>query len=357
MKATILGSNGYGGMLLLRVLAEHPEIELVVASSRSQAGQPVREADPGVPAAALRSGRIFPTVLAPEDALSRDTDVVFSALPHGASAAVCEPILGTVPVIDLSADFRFEREDRYTAAYGTPWPQHEHQNDAVYGLTEWYRRAVTAAQIIANPGCYPTATLLPLLPLVEADLVTGPVVVNALSGITGAGRTPKVNTLYGERTENANAYAPGTLHRHQVEISERLGCAVARRAPSAAAAPGATGTDRYPLLFIPHLVPIKQGMAATTVVTVSDTGRAIETIRNRYVDEPFVELTGTRPPETREVRGTNRIRIGWREEADTLILMSVIDNLWKGASGQAVQNMNARFGFEETAGLTGFGDL
>ena len=356
MKATILGSNGYGGMLLLRILAKHPEIDLVVASSRSQAGQAVRDADPGVPDVALRNGRIHPTVLAPEDALSHDSDVVFSALPHGASAAICEPILGTIPLIDLSADFRFEREDHFTAAYGTPWPAAEHQNRAVYGLPEWYRYQLRDAQIIANPGCYPTATLLPLLPLVEGGLITGTVVVNALSGITGAGRTAKVNTLFGERTENANAYAPGTQHRHQAEISERLACTVGANT-STAGAPDAPEANIYPLLFTPHLVPIKQGMAVTTVVSVTDTERAVAAIRTRYTNEPFVELTGTRPPETREVRATNRIRIGWREEAGVLILMSVIDNLWKGASGQAVQNMNVRFGFDETAGLTGFGDL
>jgi N-acetyl-gamma-glutamyl-phosphate reductase len=193
---------------------------------------------------------------------------------------------------------------------------------------------------------------------VKGKLISGPIVVNALSGITGAGRTAKVNTLYGERTENANAYAPGTLHRHQAEIAERLGCAVsAGTSPAASSAPDAPATDAFSVLFTPHLVPVKQGMAATTVVPVSDTGSAVEAIRDRYANEPFVELTGTRPPETREVRGTNRIRIGWREERDTLILMSVIDNLWKGASGQAVQNMNTRFGFDETTGLAGFGDL
>ncbi len=349
MNAVVLGSNGYGGMLLLRLLAYHPAVERVIPAARSQAGMEIGDADPGLPHHLIASGKVQARVESPEEALSGTCDVVFSALPHGASAEVCGPILGRIPVIDLSADFRFSSEERFSGAYGSPRPEPDHQEGAVYGLVEWYRHALADAKIIANPGCYPTATLMPLLPLYEAGIpVSGPIVVNALSGITGAGRSPKVNTLYGERTENANAYNPGTLHRHYAEITEQLDLATARAGDR---------SRREAVYFNPHLVPMKQGMAVTTVVPTPDTAGAIAALTSRYRDEPFVELTGTRPPETREVRGTNLVRIGWREEKDAVILMSVLDNLWKGASGQAIQNMNVLFGLDETTGLLGFGDL
>lgn len=348
MKITVLGSNGYTGMLLLRILAHHPAVRSVVPASRSQAGLSLREADPGLSAALRDGGVVSPVVLSPEEALRDPGDVVFSALPHNASAQVCAPILGTCVVIDLSADFRFRDARRYERAYGVEQPEQHHQQASVYGLCEWNRREIESAMVIANPGCYPTATLLPLLPvcghsdgwpseeraLADADM---PVVVNAMSGISGAGKKESANLLFAERTENGGAYNPGRLHRHAAEISEQL--------------------NRDDVLFTPHLVPMKQGMAVTSVVTVADPDAAIERLQQRYAREPFVELTGGTPPEIRHVRGTNTIRIGWHREGRQLILMSVIDNLWKGASGQAVQNMNIRFGLEETAGLLREGDL
>ncbi len=347
MKATVLGSNGYGGMLLLRILAAHPDIDVVTPSARSQAGERTEDADPGLPLSYSRSGAVRSTVLAPEDAIQESADVVFSALPHGASAEVCEPLLGKVLVIDLSADFRFSDEARFRNAYGSARPAPAFQDAAIYGLVEWYRNSLSGAAIVANPGCYPTASLMPLLPLIHAGIVVdGPIVINAISGITGAGRTARVNTLYSERTENSNAYAPGTSHRHHAEISEQLALAAGN-------APGLPGD----IFFTPHLVPLKQGMVVTTVVPTGNPDGAVEALIDRYAEEAFVELTGTRPPETREVRGTNRIRIGWQKEARAVILMSVMDNLWKGASGQAVQNMNVLFGLEETAGLLREGDL
>ncbi len=337
MKATVLGANGYAGMLLIRILARHPHITRIVASSRSLAGVAVEEADPGLFVSSNDGGRFAPTVLNPEEALQDPGDVVFSALPHGASATVCAPILGSVPVVDLSADFRFDDPHRFRDAYGADAPLPEFQRSAVYGLSEWYRAQIADAKLIANPGCYPTATLLPLLPIARAGLIAGTVVVNALSGISGAGRTEKRNLLFAERSENANAYSVGTQHRHGAEIAEKLDLA--------------RGTEGHVIIFNPHLVPIKQGMAVTTVVPTDSPRPAIDALRSAWDDEPFVEFTGETPPESRHVRGTNRIRIGWREEKGCLILMSVIDNLWKGASGQAVQNMNIRFSLPETAGL------
>lgn len=341
MRATVLGASGYGGMLLLRILAHHPHVARVTAAARTTAGMAVDEADPGLPHFLVRSGSIDRTVLTPEAALSDPGDVVFSALPHGASAQVCAPVLGSVPVIDLSADFRFSDATRFETAYGTPPPAPEYQNRSVYGLCEWHRHHVREAAVVANPGCYPTASLLPVLPAAAAGLISGALVINAISGTSGGGRTPKQNLLFAERNENANAYGVGTQHRHRAEIVEQL---------AGAQAPG--GTDPV-VLFNPHLAPIKQGMAVTTVLPTPRPAAVVEALQEQYHGEPFVELIGEAAPETRHVRGSNRIRIGWRVEQEHVILLSVIDNLWKGASGQAVQNMNIRFGFPETAGLDG----
>lgn len=336
--AIVLGASGYTGMLLLRILAHHPHIDRVIASSRSGAGTSVIDTDPGLSAATIKTGKIDPIVRSPEDALALEAEVVFSALPHLASAEVCAPILGRTVLIDLSADFRFTDARRFEVAYGSEPPAPEFQDRAVYGLVEQARPSIRSAMIIANPGCYPTATLLPLLPIAEEGLIVpGSIVVNAMSGISGAGRKEKRNLLFAERTETVSAYNPGSLHRHSHEIRERIALANA-------------GTEEG-LLFTPHLVPIKQGMAVTTVLESSDPDAAIRALYDAYSDEPFVRLLGETPPETAHVRGTNEIRIGARREGRRIILMSAIDNLWKGASGQAVQNMNVRFGLPEDAGL------
>lgn len=338
MRVTVLGASGYGGMLLLRILAHHPEVTRITASARTTAGMAVTDADPGLPQGHLRRG-VDATVLSPEEALADPGDVVFSALPHGASAEVCAPVLGSVPVIDLSADFRFSDATRFTNAYGTAPPAPEFQERSVYGLCEWNRSQVPEAAVVANPGCYPTASLMPVLPAAVAGLIEGPLVINAISGISGAGKKAKQDLLFAERTENANAYGVGTQHRHQAEIVEQLLSVVDPAGPEPT------------VLFNPHLAPIKQGMAVTTVLPTSRPVAVVEALQERYRREQFVELTGEAPPETRHVRGSNRIRIGWRLEEQHVILLSVIDNLWKGASGQAVQNMNIYFGYPEETGL------
>ncbi|MEX2443291.1 MAG: N-acetyl-gamma-glutamyl-phosphate reductase [Alkalispirochaeta sp.] len=339
MRATVLGASGYGGMLLLRLLAHHPEVTRVTAAARTTAGTRVTEADPGLPHSLVRQGSLDPTVLSPEEALTDPGDIVFSALPHGASAEVCAPVLGSTPVIDLSADFRFADSRRCERAYGPPAPAPEIQSRSVYGLCEWMRDQIPGAAVIANPGCYPTASLLPVLPAAAAGLIEGPLVINAISGTSGGGRTPKQNLLFAERNENANAYGVGTQHRHQAEIVEQL-----------LSVTHTNGGDPV-VLFNPHLAPIKQGMAVTTVVPTSRPAAVVEALQERYHREHFIELMGETAPETRHVRGSNRIRIGWRVEREHVILLSAIDNLWKGASGQAVQNMNIYFGFSEETGL------
>jgi N-acetyl-gamma-glutamyl-phosphate reductase len=321
-------------MMLRRILVEHPNVQAIVPASRSSAGTPVVEADPGMSRHhgkfAVTDGRF----VSPADAAGMEVDLVFSALPHGTAAEAVAPFAGRIPVIDLSADFRFRDAELYASTYGKPHPLPDLLGGAVYGLTEWHRDAVKRADIIACPGCYPTSTLLPLLPF--AEVLTGTVVVNALSGISGAGRKETRNLLFNERSENAAAYSPGRTHRHVAEMVQEL--------------PGLDAT----LLFTPHLIPMKQGMLASVVVTPREPMSqhdAEERIRSSYADSPFVGLSSRAMPETRDVRNTNRCDISVTADGEYLYLFSVIDNLYKGAAGQAVQNMNVRCGFPETAGL------
>jgi N-acetyl-gamma-glutamyl-phosphate reductase len=262
------------------------------------------------------------------------------------SAEICAPLFGRTVVIDLSADFRLHDPAVFLKAYGAPVPKPDLLSRAVYGLSEWHTDAIRQADIIAVPGCYPTATLLPLLPLAREGALKGTVIVNAISGISGAGRKEKVDLLYVERSENVNAYNPGTSHRHAHEIAQEL-----------LAAEGSLS-----LLFTPHMAPLRRGMAVTTVVELSGElgesgpGSIAEIYSRAYQGRTFIGLAGSRVPQTREVWGSNRCDIGWKREGRHLMLFSVIDNLVKGASGQAVQNMNIRFGMPEATGLRTAGE-
>jgi len=351
MKTAVLGATGYTGQVLLRILAEHPEVQQILAASSSQAGAKVRSADPGLPPDIERKipGGKFVT---PQDVLKAAADkagidVVFSALPHLKSAEICAPLFGKTVVIDLSADFRLHDPAMFLKAYGVPVPKPHLLFRAVYGLAEWHTEAIGKADIIANPGCYPTATLLPLLPLAREGLLKGAVIVNAISGISGAGRKEKVDLLYVERSENVNAYSPGTSHRHAPEIAQELQSA----------------DDSLSLLFTPHMAPLRRGMEVTTVVelardpTETGPGSIAGIYARAYQGRNFIGIAADRVPQTREVWGSNRCDIGWKREGRHLMLFSVIDNLMKGASGQAVQNMNIRFGIPETTGLRAAGEL
>ncbi|MFW5688785.1 MAG: N-acetyl-gamma-glutamyl-phosphate reductase [Spirochaetota bacterium] len=371
MKVLILGSTGYVGMMLMRILAGHPEVTGIVPVSRGSAGKPVLEVDPGMGTA---SARLFTATggryVTSEEGSASQADVVFSALPHGAAAELIGPYVGSVPVIDLSADFRITDLDRYESVYQTKHPYPELLSHAVYGLTEWHREEIATASIVACPGCYPTATLLPLLPF--TDVVEAPAIVNAQSGISGAGRKERQDLLFNERSENMNAYNPGRVHRHVPEIEQEL----ARKASSCSTSEESTAVDSSPegssgssrtadggaleILFTPHLVPVKQGMIVTTVArlhTPLTQQEAEERLREAYADSPFVGLSPRGIPQSRDVRNTNRCDLGVAVHEGHLQLFSSLDNLYKGASGQGVQNMNVRMGLDETLGLRTSGEF
>lgn len=349
MKAAILGTTGYTGMILFRLLSTHPHIGTILPVSSSQSGLPVSEMDAGLHPSLIgdKCGASGGRLMTLDEAAAEKPDVVFAALPHLKSAEICGPFFGNTVVIDLSADFRINDPAVFTRAYGEEPPRADLLKQSVYGLCEIYHTRIAEADIIANPGCYPTCTLLPLIPLLETGIIRGKIIVNALSGISGAGKKAKENLLFCERTENTNAYAPGKNHRHCQEIQQEVTIAGHTK-----------GTPE--VFFTPHLVPIKRGMAVTTVTTLADGAgeKEVESILGeKYSGSPFIACRGTEVPETRDVRGSNRCDIGWHTEESTLFLFSVIDNLVKGASGQAVQNMNIRFGFEESAGLPLQGEL
>jgi N-acetyl-gamma-glutamyl-phosphate reductase len=345
MIAAVLGVTGYTGQLLARLLAAHPEVRRILPCSSSRAGDSLAAVDPGLAGAEVKAGE---KLLSLEQTVAGKPDVVFSALPHLESAKLCDPFFGRAVVIDLSADFRLRDAEAFRKAYGESPARADLLPGAVYGLAEWHTEAIRGSDLIANPGCYPTATLLPLLPLLREGLIDGEFHVAALSGISGAGRKVKVEYLYCERSENAGPYNPGKSHRHVCEIDEQL------RLVSQGAS----------VLFVPHLVPMRKGMCVTTVASLSPASRREaasdpqalekrvgEAYRRAYSGRPFIVLRGAALPATAEVRGSNRCDIGWRREGGSLLLFSAIDNLMKGASGQAVQDMNLRFGLAETAGL------
>ena len=355
MKAAILGATGYTGMILLRLLADHPETDEVIAVSSSRAGKNISEIDPGVyTAVASKMESTNCKLVSSDEAASMSPDVVFAALPHLESAKICAPFFDKSVVIDLSADFRIKDPVIFEKAYGQPPERQDLLDKAVYGLCELYHDEIKKADLISNPGCYPTATLLPLFPVIKEFGVEGKIIVNAMSGISGAGKKAVFNNLFVERTENCGAYAPGKSHRHQPEIKKELDAALGSKDSQ-------HGAD---LFFTPHLVPLKRGMEITTVldlpasVSAGLTDEAVDKLYTQYYGgSPFVAWDGSRLPQSRDVWGSNSCRISWKIEGGSLMLFSVIDNLVKGASGQAVQNMNIRFGFDETAGLRIYGEL
>jgi N-acetyl-gamma-glutamyl-phosphate reductase len=338
-KIGVLGASGYTGAELLRLLIRHPGVEIALLTAERRAGQHMRQVFPQFSPYAL------PKLLAIDavDWKAQALDLAFCALPHATTQTVIKDLLAAAPatkVVDLSADFRLN-----TAAYAR-WYGHEHhapelQKEAVYGLTEIYREKIKAARLVANPGCYTTCAELPLIPLLRAKAIDpDAIVIDAKSGMTGAGRGAKEEMLFSEVAEGFHAYGVGH-HRHMAELDQEFARAAGREVV---------------VSFTPHLLPINRGIFSTIYVrglkTSPDGMHAI--LARAYAGEPFVHLLPFgEMPQTRHVRASNMIFIGVTKDrvADRAIICAALDNLAKGASGQAVQNMNLMLGFPETLGL------
>lgn len=336
IKVGIVGGTGYTGVELLRLLAQHPMVDVAAITSRGEAGTAVADMFPSL------RGRVALKFSDPKDAPLDRCDLVFFATPNGIAMQQTGALLAAgARVIDLAADFRIKDIAVWEKWYGTTHAAPELVEEAVYGLPEVNRDQIKAARLVANPGCYPTATQLGLLPLVAAGCVdTDHLIADAKSGVSGAGRKAETNILFAEASDNFKAYGvPG--HRHLPEIRQGLALAA--------------GKD-IGLTFVPHLTPMIRGIHATLYARITKEMDFQALFENRYAGEAFVDVLPAKShPDTRSVRAANtcRIAIHRPQNGDMLVVLSVIDNLVKGAAGQAVQNMNLMFGFDECTGLTG----
>ncbi len=334
IKVGVVGGTGYTGVELLRLLSRHPGVELVAITSRGDAGTPVADMFPSL------RGRVGLKFVTPQEAALEKCDAVFFATPNGiAMQQAVELVEAGVRVIDLAADFRIRDVAEWEKWYGMTHAAPQLVAEAVYGLPELNREQVRGARVLANPGCYPTAVQLGFLPLIEAGAIElGNLVADAKSGVSGAGRKAEVHTLFPEAADSFKAYGVAG-HRHLPEIRQGL-------ARVAGAEVGLT--------FVPHLVPMIRGIHATLYGRLTKEVDLQALYEARYADEPFVDVMpkGSHP-ETRSVRASNlcRIAVHRPQGGDTVVVLSVIDNLVKGAAGQAVQNLNIMFGFDETTGL------
>ena len=339
IKVGIVGGTGYTGVELLRLLAQHPQAEVTVITSRSESGTPVGDLFPNL------RGHLDLHFSDPNPEQLGECDVVFFATPNGtAMTMVPELLKAGTRIIDLAADFRLRDVKVWSQWYGMPHACPELLNDAVYGLPEVNRTRIRKAALVANPGCYPTAVQLGFLPLLENDMVDSTMLIaDAKSGVSGAGRGANVGTLLAEASESMKAYGVQG-HRHWPEIRQGL----------------STMTEQpVGLTFVPHLTPMIRGIHATLYAHLKTGGTNLQSLsERRYKDEPFVDvMPAGSHPETRTVKGANHCRIAVHvpPSGEMVVVLSVIDNLVKGASGQAVQNMNIMFGLEESLGLTQIG--
>lgn len=335
IKVGIVGGTGYTGVELLRLLARHPNVELAAITSRGEAGTAVADMFPSLRGAV--SLKFSDPQVAPLDSC----DVVFFATPNGIAMQQAAALLDAgVRVIDLAADFRIADIATWEKWYGMTHASPALVAEAVYGLPEVNREAIRTARLIANPGCYPTATQLGFLPLIETGCVdAGSLIADAKSGVSGAGRKAETHILFSEASDNFKAYGVAG-HRHLPEIQQGLARA---------------GGCQIGLTFVPHLTPMIRGIHATLYARITKAADFQALFEERYAKEPFVDVLPPKShPETRSVRAANtcRIAIHRPQGGDTLVVLSVIDNLVKGAAGQAVQNMNIMFGLDECSGLT-----
>ncbi len=329
-----MGGTGYTGVELLRLLAIHPHAELACITSRGEAGQRVSDMFPSL------RGYVDLPFSDPAQADLKSCDVVFFATPNGIAMQQARELLDAgVRVIDLAADFRIKDVQTWEKWYGMTHACPDLVAEAVYGLPEVNRAAIAGARLIANPGCYPTAVQLGFLPLIKAGVVdTGSLIADTKSGVSGAGRKAEIPTLFAEAGDNFKAYGVAG-HRHLPEIRQGLGL---------------MNGNPVGLTFVPHLTPLIRGIHATLYARMARDVDLQQLFEQHYVSERFVDvLPSGAHPETRSVRGSNQCRIAVHrpQGGDTVVVLSVIDNLVKGAAGQAVQNMNIMFGFAETTGL------
>jgi len=339
-RIAVLGASGYTGAELLRLLIRHPRVEIVLLTADRRAGQHMGDVFPQFSPYAL------PQLVSLEgiDWTTAGLDLVFCALPHATTQKVIKELLAKAPktrVVDLSADFRLADPASYARWYGHDHHAPELQKEAVYGLTEVYRAAIAKARLVANPGCYTTCAQLPLIPLLRSGTIDpDEIVIDAKSGMTGAGRAAKEEMLFSEVSEGFHAYGVGH-HRHMAELDQEFSKAAGRNVV---------------VTFTPHLVPMNRGILSTIYVRSSKSSpEDLHAILGKaYAQEPFVHvLPYGRLPQTRHVRGSNMTFIGLTKDriAGRAIIVSALDNLTKGASGQAVQNMNVMLGWPEPTGV------
>ena len=334
LKVGIVGGTGYTGVELLRLLAQHPAVEITAITSRADAGVAVSAMFPSL------RGRVDLTFENPAAANLKACDIIFFATPNGVAMQQAPALLEAgVRVVDLAADFRITDVAEWEKWYGMTHTSPRWVAQAVYGLPEVNRESIRGARLVANPGCYPTAVQLGFMPLVEAGLVDlDHLIADAKSGVSGAGRKAEVSSLFSEAADNFKAYGvPG--HRHLPEIRQGLSRMCGRDVG---------------LTFVPHLLPVIRGIHATLYAPIRSAADFQALYEKRYAGEPFVDVMPEKShPDTRSVRAANvcRIAVHRPQGGDMLVVLSVIDNLVKGAAGQAVQNMNIMFGLPETDGL------
>ncbi len=343
----IVGGTGYTGVELLRLLLRHPDVQVSVLTSRTEAGKRVDDMFPSLRGHTdLQFSDLDMNVL-------KHCDVVFFATPHGvAMKHAAELVAANTKVIDLAADFRLQNLQQFEKWYGLEHSCPDILTESVYGLTELNREKIKQAKVVGNPGCYPTTVQLGLAPLFKSgqELVKpASIIIDAKSGVSGAGRKASLGMIYSENADNFKAYGVAG-HRHHPEIVEAL-----------ENISGQSGVFDQ-ILFIPHLVPMIRGMFSTIYVDLTEQGQNTDLqslYEIFYADEQFVDvMPSSSSPETRSVRGANQLRIAlYKPQPTKLVILVVQDNLVKGAAGQAVQNMNLMFGFAENAGLTGIGLL
>ncbi|MCR9270465.1 MAG: N-acetyl-gamma-glutamyl-phosphate reductase [Hyphomonadaceae bacterium] len=334
LKAAVLGASGYTGAETVRLLSGHPRVDAVAATGNSLAGKRLSEIFPH-----LAGPTDLPVVKA-ENIDWSDIDVAFGCLPHGTSQDLIETLPHHVRVVDLSADYRLRDAALYASTYGRPHLNPARTADVKYGLSEWRGAELEGEPLVACPGCYPTASLLALLPIISL-IDSDSIIIDAKSGVSGAGRGLKEGNLFSEAAEGAHAYGVGQ-HRHAPEIEQELNLQA--------------GRSDIGVTFTPHLIPMTRGELVTCHVR-GDVDQIQTALEAKYANAPFVTVLplGSPPPDTRHVRGTNNCRIAVYPDRvkGRVIVIAVIDNLVKGSSGQAIQNLNLMMGWDETLGLSG----